>query len=47
MASFMTEPEDKLENAYNKGSIPIANVDTPRTAVMTKSMIAIFEEALS
>jgi hypothetical protein len=38
----VTEPEDELENVNNKGSIPIANVDTPRTADMTKIIIAIF-----
>ena len=40
--SFVTDLGDELEKAYNKGNIPIANVDTPRTADMTKRAIAIF-----
>ena len=46
IVSFVTDLEDELENVYNRGNIPIENVDTPRTADMTKSATAIFEEFL-
>jgi hypothetical protein len=39
--SFVTDLEDELENAYNRGNIPIANVDTPRTADIMKRATAI------
>ena len=39
--SLVTDLEDELENAYNNGNIPMANVETAKTADMMKRAIAI------